>query len=119
MSNPQQPEIARSRKTPSQDAGSAAALIEGRQLPADEGVRGPVPPGSQPGHHPATEQDKPDLNAFAERIGTRGAGAGVPGAAALRRLRGRAPSRRTAAAVLCAVLVLLLGRVVRRRLAPA
>jgi hypothetical protein len=29
-----------------------------------------VPPENQPGHHPAEEQDKPDLNAFAERLGT-------------------------------------------------
>lgn len=46
MSTPQPPEI-------------------GTDLPG-----GPVPVDNQPGHHPATEQDKPDLSAFAERLGT-------------------------------------------------
>lgn len=30
---------------------------------------GPVPVDNQPGHHPEQEQDKPDLDAFAERLG--------------------------------------------------
>jgi cobalamin biosynthesis Mg chelatase CobN len=30
---------------------------------------GPVPAENQPGHHPAKEQDRPDLDAFAERLG--------------------------------------------------
>lgn len=42
------------------------------QLP-DIGAPGapgrPVPPDSQPGHHPAQEEDKPDLGAFAARLG--------------------------------------------------
>lgn len=29
------------------------------------------PPDQQPGHHPEHEQDKPDLDAFAERFGAR------------------------------------------------
>lgn len=30
---------------------------------------GPVPADNQPGHHPSKEQDKPDLDAFARRLG--------------------------------------------------
>jgi hypothetical protein len=29
-----------------------------------------VPPDNQPGHHPDKEQDKPDLDAFAAKLGT-------------------------------------------------
>ena len=34
------------------------------------GETGPVPPENEPGHHPAKEQDKPDLDAFAAKLGT-------------------------------------------------
>jgi hypothetical protein len=69
MSNPQQPELARSRKTPAQDQDSVASVLEGQREPATDGPRGPVPPENQPGHHPPKEQDEPDLDAFAERLG--------------------------------------------------
>lgn len=69
MSNPQQPELARSRKTPAQDPQAAAAVVEGQHEPGADAPRGPVPPENQPGHHPEQEQDKPDLDAFAERLG--------------------------------------------------
>jgi hypothetical protein len=69
MSNPQQPELARSRKTPSQDQDAVAAVVEGSKPPGSSGPGGPVPEDNQPGHHPAEEQDKPDLEAFAERLG--------------------------------------------------
>lgn len=69
MSNPQQPELARSRKTPAQDQDAVAGVLDGaRDLGADA-PRGPVPAENQPGHHPAQEQDKPDMDAFAERLG--------------------------------------------------
>lgn len=70
MSKPQQPEIGRSRRTPSQDPDSAATVIQGSRPVEDDGPRGPVPPDNQPGHHPTREQDRPDLGAFAERLGT-------------------------------------------------
>jgi hypothetical protein len=70
MSNPQQPELARSRKTPAQDADAVAGVLEGQRDPGAEAPRGPVPPENQPGHHPAEEQDKPDMKAFAEKLGT-------------------------------------------------
>lgn len=69
MSNPQQPELARSRKTPAQDPDSVATVVEGQRQPEAKGLAGPVPAENQPGHHPETEQDKPDLDAFAARLG--------------------------------------------------
>jgi len=70
MSNPQQPELARSRKTPAQDADAVAGVLDGQREPGADAPRGPVPPENQPGHHPAQEQDKPDIKAFAEKLGT-------------------------------------------------
>ena len=69
MSNPQQPELARSRKTPALDPDASATVIEGQRQPGSSGPGGPIPAENQPGHHPATEQDKPDLDAFAEKLG--------------------------------------------------
>ncbi len=70
MSNPQQPELARSRKTPAQDQDAVAGVLDGQRDIGADAPRGPVPPENQPGHHPAQEQDKPDMTAFAERLGT-------------------------------------------------
>ena len=70
MSNPQQPELARSRKTPAQDQDAVAGVLDGQREVGTDAPRGPMPPENQPGHHPAEEQDKPDLDAFAERLGT-------------------------------------------------
>ena len=47
-----------------------AAIIDGQGVPGADEPRGPVPPDNQPGHHPVEEQDKPDLNAFAQKLGT-------------------------------------------------
>lgn len=69
MSNPQQPELARSRKTPAQDQDAVASIVDGQPTPTTEGRTGPVPPENQPGHRPAEDQDKPDLDAFAARLG--------------------------------------------------
>lgn len=69
MSNPQQPELARSRKTPAQDQDAVAGVVEGQHQPGTSAPTGPVPVDNQPGHHPAHEQDKPDLDKFAERLG--------------------------------------------------
>ena len=69
MSNPQQPELARSRKTPAQDQDAVASVVEGRSTPTTEGRTGPVPAENQPGHHPDKEQDKPDLADFAAKLG--------------------------------------------------
>lgn len=56
MSTPQQPELHRSGRGPS-DPKSAKAKVDGPG--ADEGGVGPIPPDNQPGHHPEHEQDKP------------------------------------------------------------
>ena len=47
-----------------------AAVIDGQSVPGADEPRGPVPPDNQPGHRPVEEQDKPDLNAFAQKLGT-------------------------------------------------
>ncbi len=70
MSNPQQPELARSRKTPAQDQDAVAAVLDGQQDIGADAPRGPVPPENQPGHHPAEEQDKPPIDKFAAKLGT-------------------------------------------------
>jgi LPXTG-motif cell wall-anchored protein len=69
MANPQQPELARSRKTPAQDQDSVAGVVEGQREVGASAPRGPVPPENQPGNHPEQEQDKPDLDAFAVKFG--------------------------------------------------
>jgi hypothetical protein len=128
MPNPQQPEIGRSRKTPGQDPDSAATVIEGTPRLTDDGGGGPVPPDNQPGHHPPEEQDKPDLDAFAERLGTAAGSsgpepsaetAGTADASARRRAVDRSTVRRAAAALVAVVAALLLGRKVRRRVVTA
>lgn len=70
MSNPQQPELGRSRKTPAQDQDAVAGVLDGQPDIGADAPRGPVPAENQPGHHPAQEQDKPDISAFAEKLGT-------------------------------------------------
>ncbi len=69
MARPQQPELARSAKTDI-DPNHVETGLQGQPTPATGGETGPVPPDNQPGHHPAKEQDKPDLDAFAARLGT-------------------------------------------------
>ena len=79
MSNPQQPELARSRRTAGQDPDSVAGTVRAVGESGADSPRGPVPTENQPGHHPETEQDTPDLNSFAERLGADGASAGGDG----------------------------------------
>jgi hypothetical protein len=69
MSNPQQPELARSRKTPALDQDAVAAVVDGQRQLGTDAPSGPIPADNQPGHHPAKEQDKPDLDAFAQKLG--------------------------------------------------
>jgi hypothetical protein len=69
MARPQQPELARSAKT-DLDPDHVETGLQGQKAPATGGETGPVPPENQPGHHPPKEQDKPDLDAFAARLGT-------------------------------------------------
>jgi len=69
MSRPQQPELARSAKT-DLDPDHIETGLQGQKKPPVAGETGPVPVDNQPGHHPPKEQDKPDLDAFAARLGT-------------------------------------------------
>jgi hypothetical protein len=69
MARPQQPELARSGKT-DLDPDHVETGLEGQPIPPSGGETGPIPVDNQPGHHPAKEQDKPDLDAFAARLGT-------------------------------------------------
>jgi hypothetical protein len=69
MARPQQPELARSAKTDI-DPDHVETGLQGQPTPKSGGETGPVPPDNQPGHHPEKEQDKPDLDAFAARLGT-------------------------------------------------
>ena len=43
-------------------------VIQGQEQPEAEGSTGPVPEDNRPGHHPDTEQDKPDLERFRSRL---------------------------------------------------
>jgi hypothetical protein len=70
MSNPQQPELARSRKTPAQDQDAVSNVLDGQREVGADAPRGPIPSENQPGHHPAEEQDKPPLDKFAAKLGT-------------------------------------------------
>jgi hypothetical protein len=69
MSRPQQPELARSAKT-DLDPDHVETGLQGQKAPVTGGETGPIPAENQPGHHPPKEQDKPDLDAFAARLGT-------------------------------------------------
>src|SRR5205085_2427338 len=69
MARPQQPELARSAKT-DLDPDHVETGLQGQPRPATGGETGPVPPDNQPGHHPEQEQDKPDPDAFAAKLGT-------------------------------------------------
>lgn len=69
MSNPQQPEIGRSRKTAAQEQDAASASVEVSGSDTVDEPAGPVPEANAPGHRPERDQDKPDLDAFASRLG--------------------------------------------------
>src|SRR5215210_3307261 len=68
MANPQQPELARSRRTPALDPDATEAVLSAEGAPVEDRARGPVPVDNQPGHHPAAEQDKPDAERFVAKV---------------------------------------------------
>ena len=69
MAKPQQPELRRSGKVPALDPDATEAVrTADRRLEVSD-ARGPVPRAQRRGHHPDKEQDKPDLDKFAERLG--------------------------------------------------
>ncbi len=71
MPNPQQPELRRSERVPAldPDASEAKLSAQRRNRRRPTAPNTPVPDDQQPGHHPDHDQDKPDLDAFAERLG--------------------------------------------------
>jgi hypothetical protein len=68
MANPQQPELARSRRTPALDPDATEAVLTAEGTPVSDRPRGPVPVDNQPGHHPPVEQDKPDADRFVAKV---------------------------------------------------
>jgi hypothetical protein len=82
MGRPQDNRLQRSGNTPLDPDHIETEVQTQPHAPRDEPGGGPVPEDNQPGHHPAHDQDKPDLEQFAEKLGVevrprrRGAGRG-------------------------------------------
>ncbi len=86
---------------------------------------GPIPEEQQPGHQPAQDADKPDLDAFAERLGVVPEGdepAGAPSvmssgpsSTTLERIRNRQQALLVGGAAIVAVAAILTIRRLRRR----
>ena len=70
MAKPQQPELRRSGRVPAlePDASESKLSAERPHRGSDPDGRR-VPEDQRPGHHPDQEQDQPDLDKFAERLG--------------------------------------------------
>ena len=68
MGKPQQPELGRSGHTPVIEGQHAKEVIQGQGQPGEEGATGPVPEANRPGHHPESEQDRPDPERFRSRL---------------------------------------------------
>ncbi len=75
MANPQQPELARSRKTPALDPDAAESVLSAAEAPTVDPAFGPVPADNRPGHHPQVEQDKPEAARFVAKVKEVAAGA--------------------------------------------
>lgn len=69
MAKPQQPELHRSSRVPALDPDASEAKLSAQERPRNGGTIGDAPEEQQPGHHPDHDSDKPDLDAFAERLG--------------------------------------------------
>jgi hypothetical protein len=81
MAKPQQPELRRSGRVEALDPDATAAVrTADRRLDVSD-PNGPVPRAQRRGHHPDHEQDKPDLDRFAERLGVAPEGEEPPDAA--------------------------------------
>lgn len=71
MARPQSSELRRSGTTPAFEPDSISSRLEAHERPTSSGESGPVPEENSPGHRPEHDQDKPDLDAFAERFSGR------------------------------------------------
>lgn len=69
MAKPQQAELRRSGKVPALDPDASVAKLSAQDTPGSSGSEGAIPEDQRPGHHPEHEQDKPDMDKFAERLG--------------------------------------------------
>ncbi len=69
MAKPQQAELRRSGKVPALDPDASVSKLSAQDTPSVSGPDGTVPEDQRPGHHPDHEQDKPDLDKFAARLG--------------------------------------------------
>lgn len=69
MAKPQQAELRRSGKVPALDPDASVAKLSAQEPPSSSGAAGTIPEDQRPGHHPDQEQDKPDMDKFAERLG--------------------------------------------------
>jgi hypothetical protein len=69
MPNPQQPELRRSERNEALSPDATDGRQEARRPMASNGDLGPVPESNRAGHHDDHDQDKPNLDAFAERLG--------------------------------------------------
>lgn len=68
MKPKQRPEVGRSGHT-DLNPDHTAEVLDGRDPPSSSGETGPVPADNQPGHRPETDQDRPDPDAMADRLG--------------------------------------------------
>jgi hypothetical protein len=71
MDRPQQPELYRSGKT-TLEPDSIESDVRAQRTPPSGGKTGKVPADNRPGHHPGHEQDQPDHDAVARRLGVVG-----------------------------------------------
>jgi hypothetical protein len=74
MANPQQPELRRSERNEALSPDATHGRQYARRPLASDGDLGPVPESNRAGHHDEHDQDKPDLDAMAERLGIPPAG---------------------------------------------
>jgi hypothetical protein len=68
MGKPQQPELGRRGHTPVTEGQHAREVIQGQGQSEAEESPAQVPEANRPGHHPETEQDKPDPARFRSRL---------------------------------------------------
>lgn len=69
MAKPQQPELRRSERVPALDPDASESVLSAETVPSSTDPDGPIPAEQRPGHRPEHEQDKPDMDAMAERLG--------------------------------------------------
>lgn len=69
MSNPQSPAVRRSERVPALNPDATETVLSAERRESPTAPTAPIPEDQRPGHHPDHEQDKPDGDAFAERLG--------------------------------------------------